>query len=42
MSQDEKPGKERDQDELIAAFAALGGSLVRLAALLLTGHRRSR
>lgn len=27
MSQDERPGEDRDQDELIAAFAALGGPL---------------
>lgn len=27
MSEDERPGEERDQDELIAAFAALGGPL---------------
>src|ERR1700719_4651530 len=27
MSEDERPGEERGQDELIAAFAALGGPL---------------
>jgi hypothetical protein len=27
MSEDERPGEERGRDELIAAFAALGGRL---------------
>ena len=37
MSQDERPGEERDQDELIAAFAALGGPLTDAGFVQLPG-----
>jgi DNA-directed RNA polymerase specialized sigma24 family protein len=37
MSQDERPGEERGQEELIAAFAALGGPLTDAEFLRLLG-----